>query len=126
MGDGKVVDGVVISGTVIYDMVVSRRCDIRYGRMTSSVVVTGAITSDIMGTRRGDIGDDDEVTYGIVVSIGRNTGDSRAVSDMTCSKREGLGEGDGRGEGESVEALGANGVDDVDGANMVLGGCIDR
>ena len=24
------------------------------------------------------------------------------------------------------EALGANGVDDVDGANMVSGGCIDR
>ena len=57
--------------------------------------------------------------------MGGNTGDSRVVSDMTCSKGEGLGEDDGRGEGESVEASGANGVDDVDGANMVSGGCID-
>ena len=127
MGDGKVVDGGVISGTVIYDMVVSRSCDIRYGRMTSSVVVIGAITSDIMGTRRGDIGDDDEVTYGIVVSsregrgngrlvdsgvvssvvtssimayMGGNTGDGRVVSNTTCSKGKSLGEGDGKGERE--------------------------
>ena len=66
------------------------------------------------------------MTSGIVAYVGGNTGDGRVVSDTTCCKGEGLGEGDGRGEGESVEASGANGVDDVDGANMVLGGCIDR
>ena len=148
VGDGKVVDGGVISGTVIYDMVASRRDDIGDRRMTS-----GAITSDIMGTRRGYVSDDDEVTYGIVVSsregrgnsrlvdsgvvssvvtsgiaasVGGNTGDGRVVSDTTCYKGEGLGKGDGRSEGGSVEASGANGVDDVDGANMVSGGCIER
>ena len=152
VGDGKVVDGGAISSIVISDMVVSRKSDIGDERMTFDVVVGGAITFDIVGLRRRDISDDGEVTSGvvvslregtgdgrlldsrvvfgvmasgIVVSIGRNTGDSRAVSDMTCSKREGLGEGDGKGEGGSVEASSANGVDDVDGANMVLGGCID-
>ena len=121
--------------------------------MTSDVVVAGAITSYIMGSRRDDISDDGEVTCGVVVSsredrgdgrlvdsvvvsgvvtsgivasMGGNTGDSRVVSDMTCSKGEGRGEDDGRGERGSVEASGANGVYNVDGANMVLGGCIDR
>ena len=58
--------------------------------------------------------------------VGGNTGDGRVVSDTKCSKGEGLGEGDGRGEEESVEALGANVVDDLDGANMVSGRCMDR
>ena len=58
--------------------------------------------------------------------MGGNTSNGRVVSNTTCSKREGPGEGDGKGEGGSVEASGANGVDDVDGANMVSGGCIDR
>nr|CAN62345.1 hypothetical protein VITISV_006920 [Vitis vinifera] len=142
-GDGKMVDGGSISGTVISDMVASRRGDIGDGRMTSTVVVAGAITSDIVGSIRGDISDDGEVTCGVVVSSrqsrgdGRlvdsgvvssimtsgivasmrgNTGDGRVVSNMTCSK----------GEGGSMEASSANGVDDVDGANMVSGGCIDR
>ena len=78
------------------------------GRLVDSGVVSGIVTS------------------GIVASVGGNKGDGRVVSDTTCSKGEGLGEGDGRGEGGSVEALGANGVDDVDGANMVSSGCIDR
>ena len=153
VGDGKVVNGGAISGTVIYDMVASRRGDIGDGRMTSVVMVAGAITSGIVGSSRGDISDDGEVTCGVVVSSregrgdGRlvdsgvvsgivtsgivasvvgNIGDGRVVSDTTCLKGEDLGEGDGRGEGGSVEALGTNGVDDVDGANMVSGGCIDR
>ena len=148
VGDGKVVDGGVISGTVIYDMVASRRDDIGDRRMTS-----GAITSNIMGTRRGYVSDDDEVTCGIVVSsregrgnsrlvdsgvvssvvtssimasMGGNTGDSRVVSNTTCSKGKSLGESDGMGEGGSVQALGANGVDDVDNANMVSIECIYR
>ena len=58
--------------------------------------------------------------------MGGNTCDGRVVSDTTCSKGEGLGEDDGKGEWGSVEASGTNGVDNVDGANMVLGGCIDR
>ena len=66
------------------------------------------------------------MTLGIVAFVGGNTGDGRVVSDTTCSKGEGLSEGDGRGEGESVEASGANWIDDVDGANMVSSGCIDR
>ena len=66
------------------------------------------------------------VTLGIMFSMGRNTGDGMVVSNMTCFKGEGLGECDGRGKRESVEALGANGVDDVDDANMVSGECIDR
>ena len=53
LGDGKVVDGGAISGTVIYDMVASRRCDIGYGRMTSGVVVAGAIASGIVDSSRG-------------------------------------------------------------------------
>ena len=137
---------------MISDMVASRRGDIGDGRMTSTVVVVGAITSDIVGSRRRDTSDDGELTCGVVVSsrqgkgdgklvdsgvvsgvvtsgivayMGGNTGDGRVVSDTTCSKEEGLGEGDGRGEGGSVETSGANGVDDVDGANMVSGGCID-
>ena len=68
VGDGKVVDGGAISGTMISNMVASRRGDIRYGRMTSDVVVVGAITSDIVGSRREDISDDGEVTCGVVVS----------------------------------------------------------
>lgn len=44
---------------------------------------------------------------------------------MTCSRREGLGEGDGKGEGRLVEASGANGIEDVNGVNMDLGGCTD-
>ena len=151
--DGKVVDSGSISGTVISDMVTSRRGDIGDGRMTSTIVVAGAITFDIVGLRREDISDDGEVTCGVVVSSredrgdGRlvdsvvvsgvvtsgivasvvgNIGDGRVVSDMTWSKGEGLSEGDGRSEGGSVEASSANRVDDVDGANMVLGGCIDR
>ena len=136
------------SSTMISNMVASRRDDIGDRRMTS-----GAITSDIMGTRRGYVSDDDEVTYGIVVSsregrgnrrlvdsgvvssvvtlgivasMGENIGDGRVVYDTTCSKGEGLGEGDGRGERGSVETSCANRVDDVDGANMVSGGCIDH
>ena len=61
-----------------------------------------------------------------MASVGGNIGDGRVVSDTTCPKGESLGEGDGRGEEGSVEASGANGVDDVDGVNMVSGGCIDR
>ena len=80
VGDGKVVDGGVISGTVIYDMVASRRDDIGDRRMTS-----GAITSDIMGTRRGDVSDDDEVTYGIVVSSREGRGNSRLVDSGVVS-----------------------------------------
>ena len=152
VGDGKVVDGGAILGTVIYDMVAFRRGDIGDRRMTSAVMVAGAITSGIVDLSKGDISDDGEVTCGVVVSSregrgdGRlvdsgvvygivtsgivasvvgNSSDGRVVSDTTCPKREGLGEGDDRGEGGSVEALGANGVDDVDGANMVSGGCID-
>ena len=78
------------------------------GRLVDSGVVSGVVTS------------------GIVASVGGNTCDGTVVYDTTCSKREGLGEGDGRGEGESVEASGANWIDDVDGANMVSSGCIDR
>ena len=44
VGDGKVVDGGAISGTVTSDMVASRRGDIVDGRMTSAVMVVGAIT----------------------------------------------------------------------------------
>ena len=62
----------------------------------------------------------------IVAFVGENISDGRVVSDTTCFKKEGLGEGNGRGEEGSVKALGANGVDDVDGANMVSGECIDR
>ena len=60
-----------------------------------------------------------------MASVGGNIGDGRVVFDTTCFTGECLGEGDGRGEGGSVEASSANGVDDVDGANMVSGGCID-
>ena len=78
------------------------------GRLVDSGVVSGIVTS------------------GIVASVVGNIGDGRVVSDTTYPKGEGLGEGDGRGEGGSVETSGANGVDDVDGANMVSGGCIDH
>ena len=78
------------------------------GRLVDSGVVSGIVTS------------------GIVASVVGNIGDGRVVSDTTCPKGEGLGEGDGRGEGGSVEASSANWVDDVDDANMVSGGCIDR
>ena len=66
------------------------------------------------------------MTSGIVAYVEGNIGDGRVVSDTTCCKGEGLGEGEGRGEGGSVKASGANGVDDVNGANMVSNGCIDR
>ena len=66
------------------------------------------------------------VISNIVAFMGGNIGDGRVVSDTTCSKGEGLAEGDGKGEGGSVEALGANRVDNVDGINMVLSGCIDH
>ena len=69
---------------------------------------------------------DNRVVSGVVAFVGGNTSDGIVVSDTTCSKGEGLGKGDDRSEGGSVEASGANGVDDVDGANMVSGGCIDR
>ena len=52
VGDGKVVDGGAILGTVIFDMVASRRGDIGNRRMTSDIVVVDAITSDIVGSRR--------------------------------------------------------------------------
>ena len=48
-----------------------------------------------------------------MASVGGNIGDGRVVFDTTCFKGECLGEGDGRGEGESVEALGANVVDKI-------------
>ena len=151
VGDGKVVDGGTISSIVISDMVASRRGDIGDGIMTSAVMVAGAITSGIVDLSKGDISDDGEVTCGVVVSsregrgdgrlvdsgvvsgivtsgivasVGGNTGDGRMVSNTTCSKGEGLGERDGKGVGGSVEATSA--IDDVDGANMVSGGCIDR
>ena len=41
VGDGKVVDGGAILGTVISDMVASRRGDIGDGRMTSAIMVGG-------------------------------------------------------------------------------------
>ena len=143
VGDGKVVDGEAISSTMISDMVASRRGDIG----------DGIITSGIVDLSKGDISDDGEVTCGVVVlsregrgdgrlidsgvvfgivtsgivaSMGGNTGNGRVVFDKTCSKGEGLGESDGRGERGSVEASSANGVDYMDGANMVSGGCIER
>ena len=61
------------------------------------------------------------VTSDIVAFMGGNIGDGRVVCDMTCSKGEGLVE-----EGGSVEALGANRADNVDGINMVLSVCIDH
>ena len=66
------------------------------------------------------------VTLDIVAFMGGNIGDGRVVCDMTCSKGEGLVESDGKGEGGSVEALGANRADNVDGINMVLSVCIDH
>nr|CAN82233.1 hypothetical protein VITISV_005123 [Vitis vinifera] len=131
VGDGKVVDGGAILGTVISDMVASRRGDIGDGRMTSAIMVAcGVVVSSREGRGDGRLVDSGVVsgivTSGIVASVVGNTGDGRVVSDTTCPKREGLGEGDGRGEGGSVETLSANGVDDVDGANMVSGGCIDH
>nr|CAN73199.1 hypothetical protein VITISV_014080 [Vitis vinifera] len=128
VGDGKVVYGGAILGIVISDMVAFRRCDIGDGKMTSGVMIADAITFNIVGSRRGDIIDDDEVTCGVVVSSREGRGDGRLVDSGVVSGVviSGLGEGDGRGEGGSVEASGANEVDDVDGANMVSGGCIDR
>ena len=41
------------------------------------------------------------------------------VSYTTCSKGEGLSEGNGRSEERIVESSGANEVDDLDGANMI-------
>ena len=41
VGDGKVVDGGAISGTMISNMVASRRGDIGDGRMTSAIMVGG-------------------------------------------------------------------------------------
>ena len=64
LGDGKVIDGGVISSIMISDMVASNRGDIGNGRMTSDVVVAGTIISDIMNSRRGDISDDSVVTCG--------------------------------------------------------------
>ena len=66
------------------------------------------------------------MTSSIVASMGGNTGDGRVVSNTTCSNGKGVSEDNGRGERGSVEASGANGVDDVDGANMVSGRCIDH
>ena len=153
VGDGKVVDGGLISRTVIFDMMASKKGDIGYGRMTFGVVVFSSITSDIMTFKKGDINDDGDVTCGVAVSSkkgrgdGRlvdgkvvfgavtsyivasmrgNRGDGRVVFDTTCSKGEGLGEGDSGGERGSMEASSANRVDDVDVANMASGGCIDH
>nr|CAN61542.1 hypothetical protein VITISV_008488 [Vitis vinifera] len=130
----------------------SRKANIKDGRMTYGVVVSSAITFDIVALRRGDIGDDGEVTCGVVVSsrdsrddgklvdggvvssvitsnivtfMARNTDDGRVESDTKYFKGEGLGEGDGRGERESMEVSSANRVDVVDNANMVSSGCID-
>ena len=77
--DGKVVDSGSISGTVISDMVTSRRGDIGDGRMTSTIVVAGAITFDIVGLRREDISDDGEVTCGVVVSSRDGRDDGKLV-----------------------------------------------
>ena len=99
---------IIDDGEVACGVVVSSREGRGDGRLVDSGVVSGIVTS------------------GIVASVVGNTGDGRVVSDTTCPKREGLGEGDGRGEGGSVETLSANGVDDVDGANKVSGGCIDH
>ena len=68
-GDGKVVDGGSISGTVISDMVASRRGDIG----------DGIITSGIVDLSKGDISDDGEVTCGVVVSSIQGRGDGRLV-----------------------------------------------
>ena len=78
--DGKVVNGRMISGMVIYDVVASRTGDIRDGKHVAS--------------KGGDLGDN---------------------GGMTCGP---IDEG-------GVEALGANGVDDVDGGNVIVS-CVDR
>ena len=85
VGDGKVVDGGAISGTVISDMVASRRGDIGDGRMTFVVVVVDAITSYIVGSRIGDISDDGEVTCGVVVASREGKGDARLVDSGVVS-----------------------------------------
>ena len=43
--------------------------------------VFGAITFDIVASSRGNIGDDSEVTCGIVVSSRKGKGDGRLVDD---------------------------------------------
>ena len=63
------------------------------------------------------------------------------VSERTCSRGEGLGNGkvifdiavlkgtstgDIKGKKVTMEVLGANGVVDVDNANIVLGGCTNN
>ena len=85
VGDGKVVDGGAISGTVISNMVASRKCDIGDERMTFTIVVAGAITSDIVGSMRGNISDDGEVTCGVVVSSREGKGDARLVDSGVVS-----------------------------------------
>ena len=71
-------------GKVISNMVASRRCDIRDGRMTSDVVVAGAITSYIVGSKRGDTSDDGEVTC-VVVSLRESRGYGRLVDSGVVS-----------------------------------------
>ena len=51
--------------------------------MTFGVVVFGAITVDIVASNRGNIGDDGEVTCGIVVSSRKGKGDGRLVDGIT-------------------------------------------
>ena len=131
VGDGRMVDGGAIFGIVIYDMVTFGIHEIGDSRMTYGVMVSSAITSYMVASRKRDIGHDGEVHYrrkvggdgrlvdggvissvvtsNIVASMRGNKGDIKVVngdvvSDMTCSRREGLGGGDAKGEGESVEA----------------------
>ena len=48
IGNGRVVDGRVISNIMTFDVVASKRGNIRDGRMTFGVMVSSAMTCDMV------------------------------------------------------------------------------
>ena len=88
-------------------MVVSIGSNAGDGKVVDGRTILGMVISNVVASRTGDVGDGKHVAF-----KGRDVNDN---GGMTC------GEVDEGG----VEASGANGVDDVDGANIIVL-CVDR
>ena len=82
VGDDRLVNGGVISSTMISDMMTSHTGDIGDGKMTFGVVVSNAMILNMFTSRKWDIGGNGEVACVVVVSRRKGRGDGRLIDGV--------------------------------------------
>ena len=90
VGDDRLVDGGVISSTMISDMTTSHIGDIGDGGMKFGVVVSGAMILNMFTSRKWDIGGNGEVACGVVVFRRKGRGDGRLIEGVRIKSLKGM------------------------------------